>query len=335
MIVAEHLVKTYPVAGGSVRALDDVSLTVADGEVFGVVGESGAGKSTLIRTLNLLERPDSGRVLVDGVDLTTLPEAELRRARHRIGMIFQQFNLLSSRTVRENVALPLEVTGVPRAERRRRVDEILDLVGLGDRGESYPTQLSGGQKQRVGIARALAARPSVLLSDEATSALDPATTESILALLRDLNRELGLTVVLITHEMDVVRAVCDSAALLENGRIVETGRVPDLVVTPGSRISRALFPLGERAPEPGRTIVEITFTGLDSGEPVIARLVRDHGLDVSILGARIEALGGRQTGRIRLSLPGSAEQNAAALASLREPGRLVEVVGLADPEAAR
>ncbi|WP_010160665.1 methionine ABC transporter ATP-binding protein [Sphingomonas sp. PAMC 26617] len=206
-------------------ALDGVSLSVARGEVFGVIGPSGAGKSTLIRLINALERPSAGRVEIDGIDIGTLPAAGLRALRQRIGMIFQNFGLLSSRTVADNVAFPLKLAGVPAAERKARVAELLDRVGLADHAAKYPAQLSGGQKQRVGIARALATGPDILLCDEATSALDPEATRSVLALLRQLNQELGLTIVLITHEMDVVRAVCDRVAVLEQGRVVESGRV--------------------------------------------------------------------------------------------------------------
>ncbi len=223
MIALQSVSKTYP--GGGAAALTDVSLKVARGEVFGVIGQSGAGKSTLIRLLNALERPTEGEVLIDGTDLATLTPAALRSVRRRIGMIFQNFGLLSSRTVRQNIAFPLVLTGTPRAERDARVASLLQRVGLTDRADAYPAQLSGGQKQRVGIARALATGPDILLCDEATSALDPETTRSVLALLRDLNRELGLTIVLITHEMAVVRAVCDRVAVLDAGRLVESGTV--------------------------------------------------------------------------------------------------------------
>lgn len=223
MIELRAVSKTYP--GGDAAALSDVSLTVARGEVFGVIGQSGAGKSTLIRLLNALERPSSGQVLVDGTDLAALAPEELRATRRRIGMIFQNFGLLSSRTVRDNIALPLELAGTPRADRDARVAALLDRVGLTERADAYPAQLSGGQKQRVGIARALATGPDILLCDEATSALDPETTRSVLSLLRELNAELGLTIVLITHEMAVVRAVCDRVAVLDRGHLVETGQV--------------------------------------------------------------------------------------------------------------
>lgn len=326
MISISHVSKSFGAAERRVVALDDVSLEVERGEVFGVVGQSGAGKSTLIRTINMLERPDAGTVTVDGAEVTALGDTQLRAVRRRIGMIFQHFNLLSSRTVRGNVELGLEIAGVHSKERARRASQILDLVGLAGKAASYPSQLSGGQKQRVGIARALASNPSVLLSDEATSALDPETTRSILELVRTIRDELGLTVLLITHEMDVVKTVCDSAALLENGRVVESGRLVDLISTPGSRLARDLFPLGPVDARAGGTVIDITFSGGTADRPVIAQLARTHSLDVSILGAVIETIGGNQAGRTRLELPGTPEANAAAIADLRSQNLLVEVV---------
>ncbi|WP_321864591.1 methionine ABC transporter ATP-binding protein [Pseudomonas paraveronii] len=240
MIVVEGVSKTY--ADGQPAALDNVSLQIADGSIFGIVGRSGAGKSTLLRCLNLLERPTSGRILMDGQDLTRLTDKALRQQRQRIGMIFQGFNLLYSRNVADNVAVPLEIAGLPKAERAVRVEELLALVGLSDKAAAFPSQLSGGQKQRVGIARALAARPAYLLSDEATSALDPETTASILALLRDINRQLGVTIVLITHELEVVKAICDSAVSLAAGRVVESGTLLQLQADPSSRLGRSLAP---------------------------------------------------------------------------------------------
>ena len=327
MISISHVSKSFGVGARSTLALDDVSLDIGRGEIFGVIGQSGAGKSTLIRTVNLLERPDTGTISVDGRELTALGERDLRLARQKIGMVFQHFNLLSSRTVRGNVELALEVIGVDGRERRTRAGEILELVGLTGKADAYPAQLSGGQKQRVGIARSLAARPSVLLSDEATSALDPETTRSILELLRTINRELGLTVLLITHEMDVVKSICDSAALIEGGRIVENGRLVDLISTPGSRLANELFPLGDVPTSATGTVVDITFSGGLADRPVIAQLSRVHAIDVSILGAAIETIAGSQAGRTRLELPGSAETIAAAIADLRAQGLLVEIVG--------
>ncbi|MEV0587634.1 ATP-binding cassette domain-containing protein [Nonomuraea sp. NPDC050310] len=314
MIQASGLRKSY----GSAVALDGVDLHVRQGEIFGVLGQSGAGKSTLLRCVNLLERPDAGTVTVAGQDLTGLGERELNRARQRIGMVHQHFALLSSRTVAGNVAFPLEVMGVPRAERERRVADLLELVGLGGRGKDHPRQLSGGQKQRVGIARALAGRPEVLLSDEATSALDPATTESILELLRSLNHELGLTILLITHEMNVVKSICDSAAIMADGRILEQGTIASLLRTPGSRLTREIFPLP--AARPGE--VTVTFTG-DPEEPVISAVVRKYDVDVNILGGAIEELAAGSVGRLRIELAG--EERESALTYLRERGLLVEV----------
>ncbi|HHW15709.1 MAG TPA: ATP-binding cassette domain-containing protein, partial [Firmicutes bacterium] len=238
MIRLVDVKKTYRQGKGETRALRGVTLQVEKGEIFGIIGPSGAGKSTLLRCINLLERPDSGEVWVDGQEITRLSGAALRRERRTIGMVFQHFNLLSSRTVAGNVAFPLEIAGVPRPAIRARVPELLALVGLEDKANAYPAALSGGQKQRVGIARALANHPKVLLSDEATSALDPETTKSILALLRRINRELGLTIVLITHEMTVVREVCDRVAVLEDGRIVEEGAVAEVFARPQAALTR-------------------------------------------------------------------------------------------------
>ncbi|MCD0481268.1 methionine ABC transporter ATP-binding protein [Streptacidiphilus sp. ASG 303] len=333
MITTADLRKTYRVRGRDVTALDGVDLHVQEGEVYGVVGTSGAGKSTLVRCVNMLERPTSGTVTVDGLELTALagrgPRAGrgLRAARRSIGMVFQHFNLLSSRTVRDNVELPLEIMGLDRTERRRRAGDLLDLVGLADKAGAYPAQLSGGQKQRVGIARALAGDPKVLLSDEATSALDPETTRSILELLRDLNRRLGLTVLLITHEMDVITSVCDSAALMRGGRITESGRLADLLATPGSELARAVLPLGDLpAGRPDATVLDITFPGETAARPFVSQLARTHHVDLSILGAAVETVGGRQIGRMRIELPGRHDENAVPIGYLREQGLLVDVV---------
>ncbi len=333
MITTSGLTKVYRSRGREVTALDGVDLHVREGEVYGVIGQSGAGKSSLIRCVNLLERPTAGTVSVDGHDLTALagrgPRAgrELRRARSRIGMVFQHFNLLSSRTVQDNVELPLEILGTSGKERSRKALELLDLVGLSDKASAYPAQLSGGQKQRVGIARALAGDPKVLLSDEATSALDPETTRSILQLLRDLNRQLGLTVLLITHEMDVVKSICDSAALMENGRIVESGTVSELLATPGSELAAALFPVGGDASGEDRTVIDVTFQGDAAARPVISQLSRTYNIDISILGAAMDTVAGRQVGRMRIELPGRYEENVVPIGFLREQGLQLDVLG--------
>ena len=239
MITIEGLSKTY--AGTGRPALNDIALQIPKGAIYGILGRSGAGKSTLIRCLNLLERPTSGRILVNGQDITQVNKAALRDYRLRTGMIFQHFNLLHACTVADNIAVPLEIAGVPRAAREARVRELLELVDLSEKAAAFPSQLSGGQKQRVGIARALAARPEVLLCDEATSALDPETTASVLALLADINQRLNLTIVLITHQLEVVKTICDHAALLEQGEIVESGKLADLLVTPWSRLRQSLL----------------------------------------------------------------------------------------------
>ncbi|MFD5471949.1 methionine ABC transporter ATP-binding protein [Streptomyces sp. NPDC127105] len=332
MITTSGLTKVYSSRGREITALDGVDLHVREGEVYGVIGQSGAGKSSLIRCVNLLERPTSGTVTVAGQDLTALAGRGhragkgLRRARSRIGMVFQHFNLLSSRTVQDNVELPLEILGTSGKERSRRALELLDLVGLADKARAYPAQLSGGQKQRVGIARALAGDPKVLLSDEATSALDPETTRSVLQLLRDLNRQLGLTVLLITHEMDVVKSVCDSAALMENGRIVESGTVTELLATPGSELAAALFPVGGEASADDRTVIDVTFHGESATQPVISQLSRTYNIDISILGAAIDTVGGLQVGRMRIELPGRYEDNVVPIGFLREQGLQIDVV---------
>ncbi|WP_313506450.1 ATP-binding cassette domain-containing protein [Kosakonia sacchari] len=247
MIEIEGLSKTY--AGTGRPALKEVSRSVPKGAIYGILGRSGAGKSTLIRCLNLLERPTAGRIIVNGNDITQLDKAALREHRLRTGMIFQHFNLLHARTVADNIAVPLEIAGVAKAQRQARVEELLWLVGLSEKADAFPSQLSGGQKQRVGIARALATRPDVLLCDEATSALDPQTTASVLELLADINQKLKLTIVLITHELEVVKTLCDHAALLENGELIESGKIADLLVAPWSQLRQALLhdPKAEQA----------------------------------------------------------------------------------------
>ncbi|REE95447.1 methionine ABC transporter ATP-binding protein [Thermomonospora umbrina] len=327
MIQIEKLRKTYRARGRTVTAVDGVDLRVREGEIFGVLGRSGAGKSTLLRCVNLLERPDSGRVRVDGRDLLALSGRELRAARQGIGMIHQHFGLLTGRTVAGNVAFPLEVMGVPRGERAARVAELLELVGLTEHARAYPAQISGGQKQRVGIARALAGRPRVLLSDEATSALDPETTGSILELLRSLNRELGLTILLITHEMDVVKRICDSAAIMRDGRLAESGPIAELLTRPGSQLARGLFPLPEPTPRPGTTAVDVTFVGDAADRPFVSELARRYSIDVNILGGAVERVGDLRVGRLRIELPGDPDVNAAQLAHLRDSGLTVEVHG--------
>jgi D-methionine transport system ATP-binding protein len=315
--------KVYPGRGADVVALDGIDLAIPRGAIHGIVGRSGAGKSTLIRCLTVLERPTSGTVTVDGEVLSDLPEARLRSARRRIGMVFQHVNLLDSRTVAANVAYPLEVAGVPRAERAARVAELLDLVGLGNRGDAYPAQLSGGQKQRVGIARALATEPAVLLCDEPTSALDSATTRQILGLIRDLRDRLGITVLIITHEMAVVREICDSVTLLEHGRVVESGPVGDVVAHYGSRLARELIPVPSLPLGEERSLVEVAYSTDDVATRDVLSAVTALGGQVEIAAGTIETLAGRRVGRLQLDLP--VGEVDAALTRLAAAGVHAEV----------
>ncbi|MEU9004512.1 ATP-binding cassette domain-containing protein [Streptomyces sp. NPDC048551] len=314
--------KEFP--GGAV-AVDDVSLSVAPGTVFGVVGHSGAGKSTLLRLVNGLEEPTSGSVLLDGQDIAALGERRLRPVRREIGMIFQQFNLFRSRTVLGNVLYPLRLAGLDRAAARARAEETLDFVGLGGHGECYPEQLSGGQRQRVGIARALATRPKVLLCDEATSALDPQTTGEVLALLRRVNRELGVTILLITHEMEVVRTLCDRVAVMEDGRVVESGEVYEVFARPAHPTTAAFVrsalhgepdgPLLERlrARHPGRLVTVPVVDGAPALEG-LSSLLRDHGVDFTFVHGGVGEVHGRPLGSLTLALRG---QDAAVEAVVR------------------
>ena len=304
-------------------AVDGVTLDIARGEVFGIIGRSGAGKSTLIRMLNGLERADAGRIEADGIDVASLDAEGLRALRRRIGMIFQQFGLLSSRTVAQNIAFPLRVARLGGAEIKRRVAELLDRVGLADHAGKYPAQLSGGQKQRVGIARALATGPDILLCDEATSALDPQTTREVLALLAELNRDLGLTIVLITHEMDVVRQVCDRVAVLQAGRIVESGAVANIFLDPRAAETRALLAetgeeLEARFPDYPGTVVRFTARGAAAERPFLTQVARESGSDIAILAGRIGQL--KQEPYRQLTLGLSGGDTEAATTALRRFG---------------
>jgi D-methionine transport system ATP-binding protein len=304
VIDVDGLTKTFSRANRSHTVLDDVSLHVEAGQIAGVIGPSGAGKSTLARCVNLLERPTAGTVAVDGVELSALPERRLQAARRRIGTIFQAASLLSGRTVSGNVALPLELAGVGRAERRARVAELLERVGLTSHADAYPAQLSGGQRQRVGIARALALRPAVLLSDEATSGLDPETTRTILALLAELRDDLNLTIMLITHEMDVVRDICDHVTLLRDGRVAESGTVADLVADPASDLGRALVPdRPHQPPGPGHVAWRISYVSRDVDPAWLLTLQHELGAPVELLGGAVEAVDGAAAGHVILGVP--------------------------------
>lgn len=343
MVAFEQISKRFPAGrgGNEVVALDNIDLAVPRGSVTGIIGRSGAGKSTLIRLVNGLEKPTTGRVLVDGIDVARLEEKDLRSVRRSIGMIFQHFNLLSSRTAFDNIALPLEIAGTARQAIEQRVAPLLDLVGLADKRDRYPSELSGGQKQRIGIARALATQPKLLLSDEATSALDPETTRSILDLLRKINKELGLTVLLITHEMEVVKSIADHVAVIDGGRIVEKGPTFDVFTGHVHATTRALlgglagmrlpeFLTSRMAMEPhegARTILRVIFKGENATEPMLARLGSDLGIEVNILAGAVDEIAGRPFGMLVVSLRADDAKIARARQFLDDHGLASEVVG--------
>ena len=330
IIRIEHLYKTFGQGQGAVSALEDISLEIYPGEIFGIIGLSGAGKSTLVRCMNLLERPTSGTVWVNGRDMTALSTEELRRARREITMIFQGFNLLMQRTCLKNVCFPMEIAGVPARQARQRARELLELVGLQDKADAYPAQLSGGQKQRVAIARALATNPKVLLCDEATSALDPTTTASILALLKHLNQTLGVTVVVITHQMQVIEEICSRVAILDGGVMAEQGPVQEIFSHTSTDAARRLvYPGGiaeEQVPPATRTL-RLSFNGGTVYQPLIASLAIDCGVKVSILGADTRSIDGRAFGTMVLGLPEDPDEAARATAYLQaQPNLTVEEV---------
>ena len=335
MIHFQNVHKTYRVDGREVVALHPLDLRIEAGEVFGIVGRSGAGKSTLLRMINGLERPSGGAVRIDGVDVASLSAADLRKQRRRIGMIFQHFNLLASKTVAQNVAFPLRLAAdIDAAAIERRVAELLERVGLGAYAKHYPSQLSGGQKQRVGIARSLASEPSILLCDEATSALDPETTASVLRLIGDIHRELGLTVVLITHEMDVIRRICDRVAVLDAGKLVEAGTVADVFLHPQHATTRRFVQEYEHddthtdAADPAAVAVRrirVTLRGDSVQAPVLARVARETQVDFGLLAGRVDRI--KDTAYAQLTLALSGGDIDAALRSLRAAGAQVEEIG--------
>jgi len=347
MIELRGITQTYQGPQGPVEALKGIDLTIQPGEVFGIIGKSGAGKSSLVRVINLLNRPTTGQVIVGGQDLTQLNDAQLREARRDIGMVFQHFNLLSSRTVFDNAALPLELAGMDKAAIRARVNPLLELVGLAHLADRYPAQISGGQKQRVGIARALASRPKVLLSDEATSALDPETTRSILDLLRQVNRELGLTVVLITHQMQVIKQVADRVAVIEAGRIVEQGRVLEVFTRPQQAITKSLIDeiLPQELPASvldhvrklagqlgaGRTgqLLRLSYAGDSAYQPILSQLIRQFGVDMSILHGQVDEIQDETFGSLAVYASGEADSVRGAVAHLRAGGVEVKEVAVA------
>ncbi|MBS0856070.1 MULTISPECIES: methionine ABC transporter ATP-binding protein MetN [unclassified Tatumella] len=341
MIKLENISKVFSQGTQTITALSDVSLHVPAGQIYGVIGASGAGKSTLIRCVNLLERPTSGRVVVDGQELTAFSEKQLTLARRQIGMIFQHFNLLNSRTVFGNVALPLELENRPRAEIHQKVTDLLELVGLGDKHNSRPGNLSGGQKQRVAIARALASDPKVLLCDEATSALDPATTRSILELLKDINRRLGLTIMLITHEMDVVKRICDQVAIISQGKLIEKDQVSEVFSHPKTPLAQQFIQstlhldipddyqqrLSDRASEGKIPLLRLEFTGESVDAPLLSEVARRFAVDCNIISAQMDYAGGVKFGIMLTEVSGDQQNSQAAIDWLREQHVKAEVLG--------
>ncbi len=341
MIKLSHITKVFQQGSRTITALSDVSLHVPAGQIYGVIGSSGAGKSTLIRCVNLLERPTSGSVLVDGLELTTLSESQLTLARRQIGMIFQHFNLLNSRTVFGNVALPLELDNTPREAVKARVTELLDLVGLGDKHDARPANLSGGQKQRVAIARALASSPKVLLCDEATSALDPATTRAILELLKDINRRLGITILLITHEMDVVKRICDQVAVISNGQLIEKDSVSEVFSHPKTPLAQQFIQstlhldipedyqqrLKAASTAESVPLLRLEFTGQSVDAPLLSETARRFNVNNNIISAQMDYAGGVKFGIMLAEMHGSEQETQGAIAYLQQHHVKVEVLG--------
>jgi len=342
MIKLNNITKIFTLSDKKLTALDNVSLHVPKGQICGVIGASGAGKSTLIRCVNLLERPTHGAVLIDDVDLTQLSEAELVKTRRQIGMIFQHFNLLTSRTVFENVALPLELENKSKAEIQEKTTALLALVGLGDKHNVYPANLSGGQKQRVAIARALASDPKVLLCDEATSALDPATTQSILKLLKEINRTLGITILLITHEMEVVKRICDQVAVIDKGRLIEQGTVSEIFSNPKTELAQEFISstfhitLPEEylenlsdTPKHAKSypIIKFEFTGCSVDAPLLSQASKKFGVELSILTSQIDYAGGVKFGFTIAEVEGDEDAITQAKVYLMENNVRVEVLG--------
>ncbi|MCR5175425.1 MAG: methionine ABC transporter ATP-binding protein [Anaerovibrio sp.] len=342
MINLSHIEKIYHGPSGPIHALKDISLHINKGEIFGIIGLSGAGKSTLVRCINLLERPTKGKVIIDGKDITAFSDTELRNARKEIGMIFQHFNLLSSATVFDNVAFPLQLSHKSKDDITRRVNELLKMVGLENKADQYPSQLSGGQKQRVGIARALASNPKILLCDEATSALDPQTTKSILQLIREINKQLHLTVVVITHEMQVIKEICDKVAVIDKGIIAEEGDVLNVFINPQQSITKEFIsvllsndlPVDFRniniSPEPvpeGILLMRLTFIGETANDPIISNLVKKFNVSADLFFGSLDDIKGAPFGRLIIGMEGTQEDIAAAMDYLQEQKVKVEVIG--------
>ena len=341
MIKLEHITKTYVNAGKRFNAADDVSLEIEKGEIFGIIGFSGAGKSTLVRCINLLERPDNGRVLINGRDITSLHGARLRQQRKKIGMIFQHFNLFASRTVLQNVIFPIRYSGLSRQELHKKAMNLLELVGIADKAGAYPSELSGGQKQRAAIARALASDPEILLCDEATSALDPQTTEAILHLLKSLNAKLGLTIVLITHQMNVVKSICTRTAVMENGKVVETGDVFSIFANPQQPVTRSFVDttsclsginelIEENSPvvqlKPGQRILRFRYLEKSACEALVSGISRRFSIDLNIVFGSIEIIGDHPIGGLVVIANGNSSDIDDAIEYLRSINVGVEVI---------
>ncbi len=331
MIEIKNLYKSFSVSDGTVDALKDVNISIADGDIFGIIGMSGAGKSTLVRCINMLERPTSGTVEINGKDIGSLSDSQLREVRRNVTMIFQGFNLLMQRTCIKNICFPLELAGVKKADAKKRALELLEIVGLPDKANSYPAQLSGGQQQRIAIARALATNPKVLLCDEATSALDPKTTHSILELIRDINKKLGITVIIITHQMSVVEEICNNVAILDNGVVVEQGSVDKIFSNPQSAAAKRLvFPDGAANinPNPEEHRIRVVFNGAKAaGSPLITQMAIDINIAANILGASTKILGDEVFGSMLLGISGDKSRMDDAIEYLRKmPDVIVEEV---------
>ena len=327
IIQIKDLKKVYQVPGGEVVALNGINLTIERGQIYGIIGMSGAGKSTLIRCINKLDTPTEGQVLINGQNVLAMSKADLRQTRRHMAMIFQQFNLLMQKTVARNVRYPLEIAGVPKKQANERVMELLRIVGLEEKANAYPAQLSGGQKQRVAIARALAGDPEVLLCDEATSALDPMTTQSILALLQKINQEMGITVVLITHEMAVIRQICNKVAILDGGKMVEEGSVDDVFMHTKSAAGRRLFGiLPEQDEVPPQSAIRIVFDANSAGQPIISQLIKDMDMAINILSADIRQLNGKSFGQMMIARPDDPVEVKKIMDYLRNAGMTVEEV---------
>lgn len=321
MIEIKNLTKTFD-TGQKVHALENVSLSIADGDIFGIIGMSGAGKSTLIRCINMLEKPTSGQILIDGIDMASLNEKELRKMRRKITMIFQNFNLLMQKSCLKNVIFPLELEKTDSKEAKKKALELLDIVGLKDKALSYPANLSGGQKQRVAIARALATNPEVLLCDEATSALDPSTTHSILQLISEINKKLGITCIVITHQMNVIEEICRNVAILDNGKIVETGKTGDIFANPKSDAAKRLvFPESLSTEKPSNFeyehLIRVVFTNSETANtPLIAKMAKEKGIEANIIGASTKTIDSKAFGFMLLGISGDDEMLNSALTYL-------------------